>query len=36
MTDQTTARTWLNRPTYWSETGDTLTATAPPAQTIGG
>src|ERR1700691_3777301 len=30
MTDQTTARTWLNQPTYWSETGDTLTETAPP------
>jgi len=30
MTDQTTVRTWLNRPTYWSETGDTLTETAPP------
>jgi regulation of enolase protein 1 (concanavalin A-like superfamily) len=30
MTDQTTPRTWLNPPTNWSETGDTLTETAPP------
>jgi uncharacterized protein len=30
MTDQTAARTWLNQPAYWSETGDTLTETAPP------
>jgi uncharacterized protein len=29
MTDQTTARAWLNQPTDWSETGDTLTVTAP-------
>ena len=30
MTDQTTARAWLNQPIHWSETGNTLTATAPP------
>ncbi len=30
MTDQTTARTWLHQPAHWTETVDTLTATAPP------
>ena len=30
MTDQSTTRAWLNRPTHWSETGDTLSETAPP------
>ncbi len=30
MTDQITARAWLNQPPHSSETGDTLTETAPP------
>jgi uncharacterized protein len=30
MTEQTTARDWLNQSTHWSEIGDTLTETAPP------
>ena len=30
MTDHNIARTWLHQPDHWSETGDTLTATALP------
>ena len=31
MPAQTTARVWLNPPSHWSETGDTLTETVPSA-----